>query len=48
MSVEEAKIKEHQNAELYALGVGFNGTEIVPIIEAQIPLVDMGFMHSDV
>ena len=48
MSVEEAKIQANQDAELYSLGVGFNGTEIVPILEAQIPIVDMGFLHSDV
>jgi branched-chain amino acid aminotransferase len=48
MSVEEAKIQANQEAERYSLGVGFNGTEIVPILEAQIPIVDMGFLHSDV
>ena len=48
MSLAETKIKERQDAELYALGAAFNGTDIVPILEARIPLIDMGFLHSDV
>ena len=46
MSLAETKINESQNA--YSLGAAFNGTEIVPILEARIPLIDMGFLHSDV
>jgi branched-chain amino acid aminotransferase len=48
MSLAETKIKESQDADLYSLGVAFNGTDIVPILEARISLVDMGFLHSDV
>ena len=48
MNAEEAKIQANQDADPYSLGAGFNGTEIVPILEAQIPIVDMGFLHSDV
>jgi branched-chain amino acid aminotransferase len=48
MSLAETKIKETQDAELYSLGAAFNGADIVPILEARIPLIDMGFLHSDV
>jgi branched-chain amino acid aminotransferase len=48
MSLAETKIKARQDAELYSLGAAFNGTDIVPILEARIPLIDMGFLHSDV
>ena len=48
MSIAEANINESQDAALYSLGVAFNGTEIVPIQEARIPIIDMGFLHSDV
>ncbi len=47
MTVEQATAK-NQDAELYSLGVAYNGVEIVPIFEAKIPLIDMGFLHSDV
>jgi len=46
MSLAETKIKQSQDA--YSLGAAFNGTEIVPIMEAHIPIIDMGFLHSDV
>ncbi len=48
MSIAETKIEERQDTDLYAFGAAFNGTAIVPILEAGIPLVDMGFLHSDV
>ncbi len=48
MSLAETKIKEQQAANPFALGGAFNGTDIVPVLEARIPLVDMGFLHSDV
>jgi branched-chain amino acid aminotransferase len=48
MSIKAANIKQSQDAELYSLGAAFNGTEIVPILEARIPIIDMGFLHSDV
>jgi branched-chain amino acid aminotransferase len=48
MSLAETKIQETQDAELYSLGAAFNGTDIVPILEARIPIIDMGFLHSDV
>lgn len=48
MSVRGTDIKESQHAELYSLGAAFNGTEIVPLLEARIPIIDMGFLHSDV
>ncbi len=47
MTVEHATAKA-QDAELYSMGAAYNGAEIVPIFEARIPLVDMGFLHSDV
>lgn len=47
MTVEHATVKE-QDAGLYSMGAAFDGTEIVPIFEARIPLFDMGFLHSDV
>ena len=37
-----------KDAERYSLGAAFNGAEIVPIFEARIPIIDMGFLHSDV
>jgi branched-subunit amino acid aminotransferase/4-amino-4-deoxychorismate lyase len=37
-----------EDPEIYSLGVAFDGSEIVPILEAKIPIVDMGFLHSDV
>jgi branched-chain amino acid aminotransferase len=48
MSLAETKINQSQDAELYAFGAAFNGTDIVPILEARIPIIDMGFLHSDV
>ena len=48
MSIAETKIEERRDTDLYSLGAAFNGTAIVPIMEASIPLVDMGFLHSDV
>ena len=48
MSLAETKITQRQDAELYSFGAAFNGTDIVPILEARIPLIDMGFLHSDV
>lgn len=42
------RTKAKENAERYALGAAFNGSEIVPIFEARIPIIDMGFLHSDV
>ncbi len=48
MSLAERKMKEHQDANPFALGVAFDGTAIVPIQDARIPLIDMGFLHSDV
>jgi branched-chain amino acid aminotransferase len=48
MSIKEASIKEDQDAGLYSLGAAFNGAEIVPVLEARIPIIDMGFLHSDV
>ena len=46
--VAAKKIQEHQDAGLYSLGIAFNGTDIVSILDARIPIVDMGFLHSDV
>jgi branched-chain amino acid aminotransferase len=37
-----------ENRELYSMGSAFNGNEIVPIFDAKIPIIDMGFLHSDV
>ena len=48
MSVTGTNVKDSQDAELYSLGAAFNGTEIVPLLEARIPIIDMGFLHSDV
>jgi len=48
MSVRGTNIKESQDAGRYSLGAAFNGTEIVPLLEARIPIIDMGFLHSDV
>jgi branched-chain amino acid aminotransferase len=48
MSLAETKVNESQDAELYSFGAAFNGTDIVPILEARIPIIDMGFLHSDV
>ena len=48
MSTEEPNIQENQNDALYSLGIAFDGSEIVPILEARISIVDMGFLHSDV
>ncbi len=48
MSERESKMGEIRGPELYSLGAAFNGTEIVPILEARIPIIDMGFLHSDV
>jgi branched-chain amino acid aminotransferase len=48
MSVRGTNIKESQDAERYSLGAAFNGSEIVPLLEARIPIIDMGFLHSDV
>ncbi|GAB4333487.1 MAG: D-amino acid aminotransferase [Candidatus Abyssubacteria bacterium] len=48
MSVQEKNIKGSEDPELYSLGIAFDGTEIVPILEARIPIIDMGFLHSDV
>jgi branched-chain amino acid aminotransferase len=48
MSIKQTNIKESQDAGLYSLGAAFNGTEIVPLLEARIPIIDMGFLHSDV
>lgn len=48
MSIQESEAREGLEQELYSLGVAFNGTEIVPILEAKIPIIDMGFLHSDV
>ncbi len=42
------KVKEQPEAVDYSLGIAFNGTDIVSILDARIPLVDMGFLHSDV
>ena len=47
MSAEHTNV-ENRDAELYSMGAAFNGVEIVPIFEARIPLIDMGFLHSDV
>jgi len=47
MSAEHANAK-NQDAELYSMGAAFNGVEIVPIFEARMPIIDMGFLHSDV
>jgi len=48
MSVKEEKAKKDQEADHYAAGAAFDGSEICPIYEARIPLVDLGFLHSDV
>lgn len=48
MSVRRTSVKQSQDAGIYSLGAAFNGTEIVPLLEARIPLIDMGFLHSDV
>jgi branched-chain amino acid aminotransferase len=48
MSLAETKSDKSQDADLYAFGAAFNGTDIVPILEARIPIIDMGFLHSDV
>ncbi len=48
MSTEKVATKKKEDAELYSMGAAFNGTEIVPIFEARIPMIDMGFLHSDV
>ncbi len=48
MSQKPASVKDKRDAELYSMGAAFNGTEIVPIFEARIPMIDMGFLHSDV
>jgi branched-chain amino acid aminotransferase len=48
MATKKVSKKKKQDAELYSLGAAFNGTEIVPIFEARIPIIDMGFLHSDV
>ncbi|RJP69690.1 MAG: branched-chain amino acid transferase [Candidatus Abyssobacteria bacterium SURF_17] len=46
--VAARKVKEEEDAELYSLGIAFNGTDIVSILDARIPIYDMGFLHSDV
>ncbi len=48
MSTKQVDTKENQDAELYSLGAAFVGGEICPIFEARIPIIDMGFLHSDV
>lgn len=48
MSTKRVDTKENRDAELYSMGAAFAGGEICPIFEARIPLVDMGFLHSDV
>jgi branched-chain amino acid aminotransferase len=48
MSVQKANIKGNQDAELYSMGIDFDGSEVVPITEARISMIDMGFLHSDV
>lgn len=48
MQLKKTNIEAERDAELYSLGIAFDGNEIVPIIEARIPMVDMGFLHSDV
>jgi len=45
---ETLEAVENEDTELYSLGAAFNGTEIVSILEASIPIIDMGFLHSDV
>lgn len=42
---EQEKIKD---ADIYALGAAYNGTKIVSVLEGTIPIIDMGFLHSDV
>ena len=44
----KAKAETNRDAEAYALGAAFVRNEIVPLLEAGIPIVDMGFLHSDV
>ncbi len=45
---ERHAVADKQDAELYSMGAAFVGGEICPIFEARIPLVDLGFLHSDV
>ena len=46
----ETKVSAEKSYDpgMYVLGAAFNGVEIVPILEARIPIIDMGFLHSDV
>ena len=48
MSAERVSVEMEQDAGLYSMGAAYNGVEIVPIFEARIPIIDMGFLHSDV
>ena len=48
MSDNKINTQEIQNAEIYSMGIAFDGNEIVSILEARIPIIDMGFLHSDV
>jgi branched-chain amino acid aminotransferase len=48
MNVKQTGIKGNQDPEIYSMGIAFNGSEIVSILEASIPIIDMGFLHSDV
>jgi len=51
MKIEDAGstgAPDQNDTGLYSLGIAFDGGGIVPIIEARIPMVDMGFLHSDV
>ncbi len=46
--VAAKKIQEQQETVDYSLGIAFNGTDIVSILDARMPIIDMGFLHSDV
>jgi branched-subunit amino acid aminotransferase/4-amino-4-deoxychorismate lyase len=48
MNVKQTSVKENQDPEIYSMGIAYDGSEIVSILEARIPIIDMGFLHSDV
>ncbi len=41
---ETLEAVKNEDVELYSLGAAFNGAEIVSILEARIPIIDMGFL----
>ncbi|MFO7962589.1 MAG: aminotransferase class IV [Desulfobacterales bacterium] len=47
MALQEPGIEMNEDSE-FSMGIAFDGSRIVSILEARIPMIDMGFLHSDV